>query len=93
MDGDDEKRCHLHYHHSSIRMTTLSFCCYVAPAFGLENRKGRGGGSEITCLLNSDDDMRRHHVHDVARLMTCSVVAIVRLRSLLTWRVVVGGGS
>ena len=37
--------------------------------------------------------MRRHRVHDVARLMTCSVVAIVCLRSLLTWRVVVVGGS
>ena len=62
--------------------------------FGVEN--GRGGGSDITYLLNSDDDMRRHRLDDVARLLTCSVVAIVRLRlsvELLTWRVVVVGGG
>ena len=37
--------------------------------------------------------MRRHRLDDVARLLTCSIVATVRLHSLLTWRVVVVGGS
>ena len=67
---------------------------FCACFFGVEN--GRGGGSEITYLFNSDDDMRRHRLDDVARPLTCSVVAIVRLRSsveLLTWRVVVVGGG
>ena len=91
MDGDDEMRRHLHCHRSSIRMVTLSFCRYVAPGLGLGNGKGRG--DEITYLLNSDDDMRRHRLDDVARLLTCSVIAIVRLRSLLMSRVVVVEGS
>ena len=56
----------------------------------------RGGGSENTYLLNSDDNMCRHCPDGMAHLLTCSVVAILRLRSsveLLTWHIMVVGCS
>ena len=53
----------------------------------LEYKMERGGGSEITYLLNGDDDMRHHRLDDVPSHRHLSSV------ELLTWCVVVVGGG